>query len=308
MARVLSNEILEKLLKQELNTKTLEYTGHFGGGCINEGQSFKTDTGVVFVKTNKHTGSRVMFEGELNSLEALMKTNTVRVPRPVKVLDYPEGNGSMLVMEHLDLRGLKNPGFQAALGQQLARLHLHNIEKLNKGDSDAVSKFGFTGATCCGYISLTNEWKDDWMDFYVNQRLENRIQMVLKENQDRELQDFWAKLKTKIPEYFTGLEIKPSLLHGDLWGGNVGEIDSGPVIFDPASFYGHHEFELAIAGMFGGFSTEFYNAYHQLIPKAPGFEERQKLYQLFHYINHWNHFGSSYRPAAISIMKSLTAI
>jgi len=59
------------------------------------------------------------------------------------------------------------------------------------------------------------------------------------------------------------------------------------VIFDPASFYGHSEFDLAIAAMFGGFSNAFYNAYHQLIPKAPGFDKRHQLYQLFHYLNHW---------------------
>lgn len=59
------------------------------------------------------------------------------------------------------------------------------------------------------------------------------------------------------------------------------------VIFDPASFYGHHEFELAIAGMFGGFNKQFYDAYHRLIPKAPGFSVRHKLYTLFHYLNHW---------------------
>ena len=59
------------------------------------------------------------------------------------------------------------------------------------------------------------------------------------------------------------------------------------VIFDPASFYGHHEFDLAIAGMFGGFTSKFYDAYHHLIPKAPGFPTRHKLYVLFHYINHW---------------------
>jgi fructosamine-3-kinase len=59
------------------------------------------------------------------------------------------------------------------------------------------------------------------------------------------------------------------------------------VVFDPASFYGHHEFELAIAGMFGGFNSTFYQAYHNLIPKAPGFEVRHKLYQLYHYLNHW---------------------
>ena len=59
------------------------------------------------------------------------------------------------------------------------------------------------------------------------------------------------------------------------------------MIFDPASFYGHHEFDLAIAGMFGGFTKQFYDAYHELIPKAPGFDVRHKLYTLFHYINHW---------------------
>jgi fructosamine-3-kinase len=62
---------------------------------------------------------------------------------------------------------------------------------------------------------------------------------------------------------------------------------SFPVVFDPASFYGHHEFELAIAGMFGGFNSTYYQAYHNLIPKAPGFEARHKLYQLYHYLNHW---------------------
>ncbi|KAK3744970.1 hypothetical protein QZH41_008501 [Actinostola sp. cb2023] len=288
MARVcISNETLEAFLKKELQTNLLEYTGHYGGGCINEGQSFKTDSGDVFVKSNKKDGSRLMFEGEYNSLDAIIKTGMVRVPKPIKVLDHPEGTGAMLVMEHMDIGSLKNPEYQALLGQELARLHLYNLDKLNKGDSDAVTKFGFHTTTCCGYISMSNEWSQDWLTFYINTRLEAQIERVLKEHDDLELQELWAKLKAKIPEYFAGLEIKPSLLHGDLWGGNIGEIESGPVIFDPASFYGHHEFELAIAGMFGGFSTEFYNAYHQLIPKADGFEERHNLYQLFHYINHW---------------------
>lgn len=109
----------------------------------------------------------------------------------------------------------------------------------------------------------------------------------------------------KIPELFQGLEIVPALLHGDLWGGNVAENSSGPVIFDPASFYGHSEYELAIAGMFGGFSSAFYSAYHSKVPKAPGFERRLQLYQLFHYLNHWNHFGSGYRGSSINIMRNL---
>lgn len=113
-------------------------------------------------------------------------------------------------------------------------------------------------------------------------------------------------LQLKIPELFCDLDIVPALLHGDLWGGNVAEDSSGPVIFDPASFYGHSEYELAIAGMFGGFSRSFYSAYHSEIPRAPGFEKRLQLYQLFHYLNHWNHFGSGYRGSSLSIMRSLT--
>ena len=60
-----------------------------------------------------------------------------------------------------------------------------------------------------------------------------------------------------------------------------------PVVFDPGSFYGHHEFDLAITRMFGGFSNRFYDAYHDVIPQEMGFAARQKLYLLFHYLNHW---------------------
>ena len=112
-------------------------------------------------------------------------------------------------------------------------------------------------------------------------------------------------LQLKIPQFFTDVEVVPALLHGDLWGGNVAECAEGPVIFDPASFYGHSEFELGIAGMFGGFSSSFYSAYHEKIPKVPGFAKRNQLYQLFHYLNHWNHFGGGYRGSSIRIMKDL---
>lgn len=112
-------------------------------------------------------------------------------------------------------------------------------------------------------------------------------------------------LQLKIPEFFKDVEIVPALLHGDLWGGNVAECAEGPIIFDPASFYGHSEYELGIAGMFGGFSSSFYSAYHDKIPKAPGFAKRNQLYQLFHYLNHWNHFGGGYRGSSIRIMKDL---
>ncbi|XP_072339242.1 ketosamine-3-kinase isoform X3 [Scyliorhinus torazame] len=168
-----------------------------------------------------------------------------------------------------------------------------------------VNKFGFHIATCCGYLPQHNDWQSDWVNFFTRQRLQVQLDLIEKEYADREARDLWSKLQLKIPALFHDMEIMPALLHGDLWGGNIGQVEDGPVIFDPASFYGHSEFELAISGIFGGFGTGFYTAYHNKIPKAPGFEKRLKLYQLFHYLNHWNHFGSGYRGSSVSIMKAL---
>ncbi|XP_053194337.1 ketosamine-3-kinase-like [Scomber japonicus] len=307
---------MEAKLKRELGTVMLKPTGHTGGGCISDGLSYDTDTGRVFVKINRKGEARWMFNGEMASLEAILKTETVKVPKPVKVIDLDTG-GAVLVMEHLDMRGLTK--YSKQLGEQLADLHLHNkrqLEKLNKeqqtvgkgaGQSEvaAVEKFGFNIATCCGYLAQENEWQDDWVTFYTRQRLQYQLDMAERSYGDREARELWAKLQLKIPEFFTDVEIVPALLHGDLWGGNVAECTEGPVIFDPASFYGHSEYELGIAGMFGGFNSSFHSAYHDKIPKAPGFAKRNQLYQLFHYLNHWNHFGGGYRGSSISIMKDL---
>ncbi|XP_034751196.1 ketosamine-3-kinase isoform X2 [Etheostoma cragini] len=307
---------MEDKLKKELGTAMLKSTGHSGGGCISEGQSYDTDTGRVFVKINHKSEAKLMFDGEMASLEAILKTETVKVPKPVKVVELDTG-GCVLVMEHLDMRGLTK--YSKQLGEQLADLHIHNkrqLDTFNKenqtvgkgaGQSElaVVEKFGFSVPTCCGYLPQENEWQDDWVTFYSQQRLQHQLNMVEKAYGDREAIELWAKLQLKIPQFFKDVEIVPALLHGDLWGGNAAECTMGPVIFDPASFYGHSEYELGIAGMFGGFNSSFYSAYHDKIPKATGFAKRNQLYQLFHYLNHWNHFGGGYRGSSISIMKNL---
>uniref|UniRef100_A0A8D1RUH2 protein-ribulosamine 3-kinase n=1 Tax=Sus scrofa TaxID=9823 RepID=A0A8D1RUH2_PIG len=260
--------------------------------------------------------ARRMFEGELASLTAILKTGTVRVPKPIKVLDAP-GGGSLLVMEHLDMRSLGSHA--ATLGVQLADLHLDNkrlgetLQKeagtVGKGGGQVerpfVDQFGFDVVTCCGYLPQVNEWQDDWPTFFARHRLQAQLDLIEKDYADREARELWSRLQVKIPDLFCGLEIVPALLHGDLWSGNVAEDDLGPVVYDPASFYGHSEFELAIALMFGGFPRPFFTAYHRKVPKAPGFDRRLLLYQLFNYLNHWNHFGRQYRSPSLGTMRKL---
>ncbi|XP_022379138.1 ketosamine-3-kinase isoform X1 [Enhydra lutris kenyoni] len=308
---------MEALLKRELGCDFVKATGHSGGGCISQGQSYDTDKGRVFVKVNSKAEAKRMFEGEMASLTAILRTDTVRVPKPIKVLDGL-GGSSLLVMEHVDMRYLSSHA--AKLGTQLADLHLDNKRRgetlqkeastVGKGAGQVVQpfmdQFGFDVVTCCGYLPQVNDWQEDWVTFYARQRIQPQMDMVEQGSGDREARELWSALQLKIPDLFRDLDIVPALLHGDLWGGNVAEDSSGPIIFDPASFYGHSEYELAIAGMFGGFSHSFYSAYHRAVPKAPGFEARQQLYQLFHYLNHWNHFGSGYRGSSLNIMRNLT--
>ncbi|XP_068678289.1 ketosamine-3-kinase-like [Montipora foliosa] len=309
MARASRVSEIEEILKKELNTTKFKSLGSASGGCINEGHSFDTDHGKIFVKVNEKSEARKMFDGELLSLETIYKTNTVRVPKPIKVLDNPSGKETIFVQEYLDMKGLRK--YQAQLGTELARLHLNNIEKLKKAesgkdqDSKAVDKFGFLTTTCCGYLAQNNEWHDDWGTFYTKCRLQHQMDLIDKEYSDAEARSLWSKLKPRIPEFFKDVDVKPSLLHGDLWSGNVAETDEGPVAFDPASFYGHHEYDLAIAGMFGGFTRALYDAYHKEIPKEKGFDKRHELYKLFHHLNHWNHFGTAYRSSSLRIMHEL---
>lgn len=121
------------------------------------------------------------------------------------------------------------------------------------------------------------------------------------------MKNLWNQLERKIPHFFSDIpKIIPSLLHGDLWSGNFAETatETGKdmlsavqvckenfmffaVIFDPASFFGHSEYDFGIARMFGGFDKSFYDAYFSIVRKSEKFEKRNQLYQLFHYLNHW---------------------
>ncbi|XP_032285888.1 ketosamine-3-kinase-like [Phoca vitulina] len=258
-----------------------------------------------------------------SSTSCHLETSLGRVGEPLGRVPFadkqPGGQGQVAWRQGSLYRRSLFHSHAAKLGTQLADLHLDNkrlgetLQKeagtVGKGGGQVerpfVDQFGFDVVTCCGYLPQVNDWQEDWVTFYARQRIQPQMDMVEKGSGDREARELWSALQLKIPDLFRDLDIVPALLHGDLWGGNVAEDSSGPIIFDPASFYGHSEYELAIAGMFGGFSRSFYSAYHSAIPKAPGFESRLQLYQLFHYLNHWNHFGSGYRGSSLNIMRNL---
>lgn len=308
---------MENLLKTELGYSDLKKAGS-GGGCINEGVVYETDKGKIYVKYNSSPDALALFNGEYESVSAILATNTVKIPKPIKVMKLPTG-GAMFVMEYIKMRN--NLSSQASLlGLQLAEMHKHNENMMKQAEKDAgnvtrksdcelhyKTQFGFHIETCCGSIPQSNTWSSDWPEFYAG-KIEFQISKIESQYHDRSARELWDRVLKKYSVLFDDLDvIYPALLHGDLWSGNVSESADGPVIFDPASFYGHSEYEFAISKMFGGFSSELFNSYHTVIPQTGRHKQRLELYQLFHYLNHWNHFGSGYKGQSIRILKNLVA-
>nr|ACO14650.1 Ketosamine-3-kinase [Caligus clemensi] len=237
---------MEDILKDTLGLTFVKRQRSMLGGYISQGNVFDSSAGTLFVKKYSKVQGSVMFNGEYESLKAIESTGTVRVPRPIKV--FEDSENSYIVMEYLDMKSMYSDQY-ATFGNQLAKLHLHNIELQRKDPMKYVSKFGFHCQTCCGLLPQKNDWESNWITFFTS-KIEEQMERLRVEYDDEEAEDLWTLGQWNIKNLFEGITVKPSLLHGDLWSGNAGQLDDGsPVTYDAASFYGHHEYDLGIAGV-----------------------------------------------------------
>ena len=170
-------------------------------------------------------------------------------------------------------------------------------------------RFGFPVENTIGGTPQRNSWSElsgtaGWVAFFAEQRL--RPQCAL--TREATLIKLGDRLCDRLPALFEGLpdEVRPAILHGDLWSGNIAATGGQPVVFDPASYYGHDEADFGMSWC-ASFGPAFWSAYHDVIPRAPGFERRAKLYQLYHYVNHYNLFGGAYYSSALRLLQELTA-
>jgi fructosamine-3-kinase len=178
------------------------------------------------------------------------------------------------------------------LGRGLAALH-----------RQSAPEFGFPVTSYCGPTRQDNTWGADWASFYAERRLlslarELREAGRLGAADGRILEALAARLPSLL-----GDGAPPSLIHGDLWSGNVLVTDRGPALVDPACVYADRELEFGITTLFGGFSARFFAAYEEAWPHRPGFRERNPLYQLYHLLNHHLIFGGSYGAQAMAVAR-----
>ncbi|KAL0483398.1 protein-ribulosamine 3-kinase [Acrasis kona] len=291
---------IEEAIRTYCKASRIDDKKPISGGCISRAYRVGTDVGTFFVKVNGDEGAYEMFQSEMEGLQVMYNTKTIRVPKPICCCQSSEG--ALLVLENIEMSGRVDKKIQVMLGEQIANLHQCH------GDS-----FGFSVNNTIGSTPQINvNRSSDWVDFFVTWRLKFQLDLLMKNHHDEEVYKEGIRLSNNVIKFFPKeLIISPSFLHGDLWGGNVGVLQSDqiPVIFDPACYYGHHEAELSIMTMFGGFDSNFFESYHKKIPKFEMyFKERQQLYQLYHYLNHYNMFGSGYRGSCVRIIQSLLKV
>jgi fructosamine-3-kinase len=254
------------------------------GGCINQGYAVSSDKLTYFIKLNQ--ASKVaMFEAEALGLEDMLRSHSIRVPKPI--CWGTAGNYSYIVLEWLEM-GAGNPKSWFEMGGKLAAMHRYF--------SPDCGGFGWQINNTIGSTLQINTWTGDWVEFYTKHRLGYQFQLARQRGGSFPL---WNELLAAVPELLADHEVQPSLVHGDLWGGNAGCTVSGePVIFDPATYFGDREVDIAMTELFGGFPTTFYRGYQEVFPLDAGYEARKTLYNLYHIINHFNLFGGSYDSQA----------
>jgi protein-ribulosamine 3-kinase len=268
-----------------------------GGGSIHRCVRWHGEGGDAFVKLAA-ADTLPAFEAEAEGLQALAEAGALRVPAVLAV--GAAGGHALLALEWLDFQAAagSDGALQAQLGERLAMQHRMT-----------APRFGWHRDNTIGATPQQNAWDDDWVRFFCERRLGVQLDLAARNGLGPYGVDRGRDLAERCGAFFSSHRPVPSLLHGDLWGGNWGSVAGmgEPAVFDPAVYYGDREADLAMTRLFGGFGPRFYAAYQSAWPLDQAAGTRRTLYNLYHVLNHFNLFGGGYGRQAEGMIDRLLA-
>jgi fructosamine-3-kinase len=262
------------------------------GGPLHAVYRWPTAAGPVFVKLGAAADAPLL-AAEAEGLGRLAAAGALRVPA---VLGQGiAGASAWLALEWLVLAA-PTAASERALGERLAAQH-----------RITGPRFGYPADNFIGRTPQPNGWCDDCPGFVATRRLAAQLALAAPRG-PAPLVERGARLIELVGAFYAGYRPAPSLLHGDLWGGNHGALGDGtPVVYDPAPYFGDREADLAMTRLFGGFGAAFYAAYDGSWPLDAGAGARLELHNLYHVLNHWHLFGGGYGRAALAMIDRLLA-
>jgi protein-ribulosamine 3-kinase len=267
------------------------------GGSVQRCVRWASESGDAFVKLA--VADRLpAFAAEAEGLQALAEADALRVPVVLAV--GHAGDHALLALEWLDLdtAAETDAALQDRLGERLVMQH-----------RVTAPRCGWHCDNTIGATLQQNAWHDDWVHFFRERRLGVQLDLAVTNGLDARVVDRGRDLGERCGAFFSSYRPVPSLLHGDLWGGNWGVVSGTrePAIFDPAVYYGDRETDIAMTRLFGGFGPRFYAAYQSAWPLDQAAGTRRTLYNLYHVLNHFNLFGGGYGRQAQGMIDKLLA-
>ncbi len=244
---------LARLLREHTGRTPTRFTAHpLSGGCINHATRVVSDLGdEVFVKWNAECPAD-FFSREAEGLAALGAVGALRVPAVLGLSEADDRGPAWLALEFIPT-GPPSLDYEARLGDGLARLH---------GASPLEGAFGWMTDNYIGALPQPNGIHDDWVEFWRDRRIRPQLRQAAPMLSGEDVRQFDRLIQLLEAVIGPGRTEPASLLHGDLWSGNVySGPDGRPVLIDPAVYAGHREVDLAMTQLFGGFGAGFYEAY-----------------------------------------------
>jgi protein-ribulosamine 3-kinase len=282
----------KNILEEKLSQRVLEIIP-ISGGDINEVYSVKTSKNNLVLKKNNSSDFPQMFEKEKKGLESISKAGAVT---PEVVQTFENSGYQFLLLEFIE---------EGDLDQKFWKTFAHDLAKIHQTTS---LTFGLEYDNYIGSLIQKNKLKKSWEIFFIENRIKPLVKLafdrgLLQAKHDKLLENLFSRLNEIFPNE------KPTLIHGDLWSGNLmNRHGQSPVFIDPAVYFGNREMDIAMTQMFGGFNKSYLHFYEEIFPMESGWEERIEIHNLYPSLVHLNLFGRSYLRGIERVISKFSTI
>lgn len=270
--------LVKRIIEERLSVEILTIS-RLSGGDINEVYHYKSTSGDYVIKCNDRLKFPQMLGKEAQGLKFL-KEHGLRTPLVFDHFEYLDRQ--FLVLEYIE-EGMKGENFWSDFAENLAKLH-----------QKSHSRFGLDYNNFIGSLIQQNDQFSRWEDFFISKRLKPLIKRAFDQKKlTKKHLNYFERFFTVFAELVP--KEAPSLLHGDLWSGNLLCNTKQEALFiDPAIYYGHREIDISMTRMFGGFDANYLDSYNDRFPLEKGWEKRIPIHNLYPQLVHLVLFGQAY--------------